>query len=248
MINIIDKSSKVPLYYQLIEMIRHDIEYNYHDDERLSSEREICEQYCLSRSTVRQALLELERQGYIYRIHGKGTFVSPRKINQNLLNFYSFSKEMKKIGRVPSSKVISFECLGCEAFLAEKLKLQPGDEIYRFVRIRLADGEPMMVDISHVPVKRFPGLTKEELLCDAMYDIFIRQFGVEINYAEEKFQAVSTDKQIAEYLHMDCSLPSLKIERFTYEKSKIIEYTITYARGDQFIYSIRLEKNDSDTV
>lgn len=59
---------------------------------------------------------------------------------------------------------------------------------------------------------------------------------------------MSTDKQIAEYLHMDCSLPSLKIERFTYEKSKIIEYTITYARGDQFIYSIRLEKNDSDTV
>lgn len=245
-LKLIDKNSKVPLYCQLMQILIHDIENNLPRDARLPSEREICEKYDLSRSTVRQAFQELERDGYIYKLHGKGTFVSPKKFNQDLLKFYSFTNEMKKKGKEPGSKVVEFELLPCSDSLSAKMKLETGTMIYRFVRIRLADGEPVMVDISYVPAKRFAGLTKEDLNRYAMYDIFARRFAVDITYAEEKFQAVQTDEKIAGYLKIDQVIPCLKIERFTYEKDLMIEYTITLARGDQFVYSIKLDKKDVD--
>lgn len=242
----IDKSSRIPLYCQLMEIIIKDIEKNLKMDDQLLSERDFCNRYDLSRSTVRQAFQELEREGYIYKIHGKGTFVSPKKMNQDLLKFYSFTNEMKRIGKEPSSKVLDFEIICCDKTLAQKMKVNIGCKIYRFVRLRLADGQPIMFETSHIPCKRFPGLASEVFNQFGMYDIFARFYQVEITYAEEKFQAVMTDEKTAHHLNVQRALPSLKIERFTYEKENVIEYTISMARGDQFIYSIKLDKKEID--
>ena len=76
----INKESRIPLYYQLIDILIEMIEKGYiSENDQLPSERELCETYNVSRSTVRQAMQELEREGYVYREHGKGTFVSPKK-------------------------------------------------------------------------------------------------------------------------------------------------------------------------
>lgn len=239
----IDKASKLPFYYQLMEQIIAAIEsHRLEVDEKLPSERELCDNYGLSRSTVRQAFLELEQQGYIYKIHGKGTFVSPKKFNQELLKFYSFTSEMKKIGKVPSSRVLSFEEIVCDKCLAQKLRTEEGKMAYCFQRLRLADDKPVMIEISHVPVERFAGLTREMLEQNAMYDIFSHKYGVEFTFAEENFQAVMTDDNTAKFLNIKKSLPSLKIERFTFERDSVIEYTVSMARGDQMIYSVRLNK------
>ena len=240
---IIDKDSKLPLYSQLMQFIIDEIEHHHIEvDEKLPSEREFCSKYDLSRSTVRQAFLELEQDGYIYKIHGKGTFVSPKKFNQELLKFYSFTSEMKKIGKVPSSRVLSFDTVACDWSLAQKLHTTAGTEVYRFQRLRLADDKPVMIETSYIPKARFAGFTGEMLEQHAMYDIFAHDYGVEFTYAEEKFQAVMTDDRTAKFLNVKKSLPSLKIERFTYERELVIEYTVSMARGDQMIYSIRLNK------
>lgn len=239
----IDKDSKLPLYCQLMQRIIEAIEeHRLEVDEQLPSERELCSDYGLSRSTVRQAFLELEQQGYIYKVHGKGTFVSPKKLNQELLKFYSFTSEMKKIGKVPSSRVLSFDVVTCDRHLAQKLGTAEGAEAYCFQRLRLADDKPVMLETSYVPVCRFQGLTREMLENSAMYDIFTHQYGVEFTFAQENFQAVVTDERTARFLRVEKSMPSLKIERFTYEKDNVIEYTVSMARGDQMIYSIRLNR------
>lgn len=243
----IDKTSRIPLYCQLMEVIITDIEKNLVRDAQLPSEREFCEKYNLSRSTVRQAFLELEREGYIYKIHGKGTFVSPKKFNQELLKFYSFTNEMKRAGKEPRSEVLSFETIKADKTLSEKMKLPAGTKLYRFSRLRLADQEPMMLETSYVPSERFPGLTKEDLKQNAMYEVFARRFAVDITHAEEKFQAVPTGEKTAKYLNIQREIPSLKIERFTYEKDLVIEYTVSMARGDQFVYSIKLDKKDIES-
>lgn len=242
----IDKNSRIPLYCQLMEIIMKEIETKLKVDDQLPSEREFCERYDLSRSTVRQAFLELEKEGYIYKIHGKGTFVSPKKLNQDLIKFYSFTDEMKKIGKTPTSKVLEFETIHCDKKLAQKMRLGAGCKVYRFVRLRLADGRPTLLETSYVPCARFPALTGELLQEQSMYDIFARRFHVDITYAEEKFQAVTTDEKTAHYLNMQHILPSLQIERFTYEKERLIEYTVSMARGDQFVYSIKLDKKEID--
>lgn len=239
----IDKQSRIPLYYQLMDIIIGMIEEGkLTEDDQLPSERELCDTFDISRSTVRQAIQELEKEGYIYRVHGKGTFISPEKFKQDLLEFYSFTEEMKKIGKTPSSEVLDFSIVNCNEKLARKMKLNVGDRIYIFTRLRLADGEPMMLETSHVPCNRFPDLTKDQLQQNAMYDIFTKKYDAAFTSAEEIFQSVLTRETESELLKYPSGLPSMMIERITYEKNIIIEYTKGIARGDRFKYHVVLKK------
>lgn len=239
----IDKTSRIPLYYQLMNIIVEMIEDgNLKEDDRLPSERELCEKYRVSRSTVRQAIQELEKEGYIYKVHGKGTFVSPEKFKQDLLEFYSFTEEMKKIGKIPSSKVLDFKIVKCNKQVAKKMKLNVGEDIYIFTRLRLANKEPMILETSYIPYNRFPGLTKEQLEAYPMYHIFTKKYNANFTCAEEVFQPVLTREEEAKILNYTPGQASMLIERYTFEKDKVIEYTKGIARGDRFKYAVVLEK------
>ncbi len=175
----IDKDSRLPLYYQLMEIIIEEIEIEkLREHDQLLSERELCEKYDISRATVRQAIQELEKEGYIYKQHGKGTFVSTKEYKQDLLQFYSFTEEMKKLGKVPSSKVVNFELIESDTKVAKKMKINVGETVYKFTRLRLADNQPMMIETSYLPYNRFPNINKNDLETEALYDIFTSQFNV----------------------------------------------------------------------
>lgn len=238
--NGIDKASRTPLYLQLIDKLINKIENYMEEDDRLPSEREICEIYSLSRPTVRQALDALERDGYIYKVHGKGTFVAPKKFNQDLVEFYSFTEEMKKIGKIPKSEVVGFEMIAANSIISEKLRITEGDLVYKLTRIRKADNVPMLFEVSYLPYNRFKNLTKKVLEERAMYEIFKEDFNVVMTSAEEYFKPVLTNKLESHYLNIVEGSPSLKIERFTFERNSIIEYTVSIARGDKFTYRVRL--------
>ncbi len=158
----IDKNNKLPLYYQLYEIIVHDIKKGtFAEHDKLPSERELCERFEISRSTVRQAMNELEKDGYIYKEHGRGIFVSPKSFKQDLFKFYSFTDEMKKIGKTPTSKVLDFKKIKSDERLARKLGVKTNQNLYEFTRLRLADDEPIMLETSYLPMVRFPNLTRE---------------------------------------------------------------------------------------
>lgn len=237
---IIDKSSKIPLYLQLKEILIGKIEKTMDSDDQLPSEREICETYDLSRTTVRQALDELEKEKYIYKVHGKGNFISPKRYNQDLISFYSFTEEMKKAGRKPKSEVIGFEIRESGEKLANIFKQNEDDLAYKVTRIRKADDIPMMYEVTYLPFERFKELKKEKLEMAPMYDVFSSEYNVRITSAEEVFEPILTSKLESIYLDVEEGSPSLKIERFTYEGSKIIEYTVGIARGDKFKYRVKL--------
>lgn len=239
----INKESRIPLYYQLVDVITEMIEKGrLKENDQLPSERELCDIYDISRSTVRQAIQELEKEGYIYKIQGKGTFVSPKIFKQDLLEFYSFTEEMKKIGKTPRSKVLNFDIIECSEKLSRKMKIDIGDKVYIFTRLRLADDEPMMLETSYVPYERFPRLSKEQLQQRAMYDIFKTEYNTSFTGAEEIFQSVLTREYEAELLNYSVGLPSMMIERITYEHERVIEYTKGIARGDRFKYHVALKK------
>ena len=237
----IDKTSRIPLYLQLMDILVNKMEDEIGENGQLPSEREICQQYDLSRTTVRQAINELEKDGYIYKVHGKGTFVSPKKVSQELVKFYSFTEEMKKLGKVPISKVLSFDVLEADRKISNKLLIAEGSKVYCFSRLRIADDIPMMLETSFVPYDLFPGITKEDLEHTALYEIFRNRFQTEITLAEELFMPVMTAEKESKLLKMHPSLPSLRIERLTHGVDRVIEYTDTIARGDKFKYHVRLE-------
>ncbi|NWO14436.1 MAG: GntR family transcriptional regulator [Virgibacillus sp.] len=238
---VLDKSSKVPLYLQLMNEIIEKIEQEtYEEHDKLPSERELCDMYKLSRITVRQALQELEREGYIYKLHGKGTFVSATSIEQNLVKLYSFTEEMKKVGKTPMTKVLSFKEIAIDTRIANKMGLEPLDEVFEVVRLRLADEQPLMYETSYLPKKWFPYLTKEKLMEKPMYDIFSHDYQVHVTRAIERFSATQLRETEAGYLNAPTQQPAMLIKRFAYHHEQLIEYTISVARGDKFDYTVEL--------
>lgn len=240
---VIDKNSRIPLYLQLMDILIEKINKSLGENEQLLSEREICEIYDVSRTTVRQALDELERDGYIYKVHGKGTFVAPKRVNQDLVSFYSFTEEMKKIGKEPSSQIVGFEIIQSGDKLSSKFKMKEEDLVYKIIRIRKADNVPMMYEITYLPFERFEGLSKDQLEGRAMYDVLTKEYNTKLTFAEEYFEPILTNKLESIYLEINEGAPSLKIERYTYENSKLIEYTVGVARGDKFKYRVQLKNN-----
>lgn len=237
----IDKKSRIPLYLQLMEEIISKIESDaYNADGKLPSERELCQLYDVSRITVRQTLQELEREGYIYKLHGKGTFVATKPLNQNLINLYSFTDEMKKLGKVPSVKVLSFNRTQVDDRLASIMNLNKDEEVYKIVRIRLADEEPLLYETSHLPVYLFPDLKKDDLEKKPMYSILNEHYGVQVTRAVEQFSPIIPSSIEAEHLNTDRTIPAMLIKRYAYRRDTLIEYTKSVARGDKFEYTVEL--------
>ena len=238
--NKIDKNSNTPLYIQLIDILIHKIENNMEENGQLDSERDICEKYGVSRTTVRQALDELEKNRYIYKVQGKGNFISPRIMEQDLVKVSSFTAEMKKIGKKPTSKLLGFEILEVNDNILKKLKLSKNDLVFKISRIRIADNIPMIYEITYLPYERFKGMTKEMLGENPLYDILKNNFQVSITSAEEVIESILLNKVESIYLDTPQEHAGLKIERITFEHMKAIEYTISIARGDKFKYRVTL--------
>ncbi|EOR28110.1 GntR family transcriptional regulator [Clostridium sartagoforme AAU1] len=239
----VDKTSRTPLYLQLMNILIDIIENTLEENEQILSEREICEIYDVSRTTVRQAMDELEKEGYIYKVHGKGTFVSPRRMNQDLISFYSFTEEMKKLGKKPKSEVTGFEIIQAGDKISSIFKISSEDLLYKISRIRMADGIHMLYETTYLPFNRFKGITREQLEEKPMYDVLIKEFNARLTSAEEFFQPILTNKLESIYLDIKEGSPSLKIERLTYENESVIEYTVSVARGDKFKYRVKLNNN-----
>ncbi|NFG41445.1 GntR family transcriptional regulator [Clostridium botulinum] len=239
--NKIDKSSKIPLYAQLMEILINQIENYMEENDQLDSEREICDKYGVSRTTVRQALDELEKQKYIYKVHGKGNFISSRRVKQDLIKVYSFTDEMRKLGKKPISKLLNFEIAEPDSKILRKLKLKENEIVYKITRIRIADDIPMIYEVTYLPYDKFNGITKKDLEENPMYEIFKNDFKVHITSAEEVLESISINKLESIYLDVSQGEPGLKIERTTYENKQVIEYTVSIARGDKFKYRVCLK-------
>ena len=113
---------KQPLYDQLVDILTEKIENEYRPGDLMPSERELSERYALSRTTVRLALQELERLGLVVRQHGRGTFVADRAAQAtNLMQAYSFTNQMRSLGRVPETTILEFSEIEVDKNLAEHL-------------------------------------------------------------------------------------------------------------------------------
>lgn len=238
------RSRGIALYHQLeTELIDLINRGELKENDKLPSERELCDQYNVSRTTARQAIGELERKEYVFKVHGKGTFVSPKVYKQQLLKFYSFTEEMRKLGKNPSSQILSFELMGADKKIAEKLRIEENSQVYKILRLRIADDTPMMVEFTYLPEYRFIGLKEEMLQEKPMYDIFREGYNVSITKAKESFKPVLISKSDSKVLNVEGGTAAMRIERVTFENNRVIEYTVSVSRGDKFEYTVVLEED-----
>lgn len=236
----LETTSDKPLYLQLVDELETTIREEMSVNDKLQSERELTDKYGVSRITVRLALQELESRGLVYKQQGKGTFVSA--ISDSVVDLsmaYSFTEQMKKMGKTPSTTIISFTQSVPPRSLREQMGLGEGEDVYILERLRSADQVPMMLEISYIPVSHFPKLTQELLEKKPLYDVFAMDYKQPIRLAEEEFYASLALDYDAKWLEIPENSPVLQLQRKSYNaKNKLIEYTVSVARADQFRYKV----------
>lgn len=236
-------SMKITLQEQLTSLLTNYIG-NLSPDTKLPSERRLADKYELSRNTVRAALMELEITGKVRRIHGKGTFVNKMDPNSDLGSGYRFSKQMSLLGKKPQTKILSFERTEVDDRYFQNLDVDLGREIIKITRLHLADGLPMILERSFLPVDRFKLLTRKMITGKSLYRVFADEFDEKVKYADEYFLSGIVNNNDAKILELNEGDPCLNIRRKTYnQRNQIIEFSLSVARSDQFTYHVRHDIN-----
>lgn len=232
--------TKEPLYRLIIDTMIDNIETKkWMPDSKIPAERALSIKYNVSRATIRTAIAELKKKGLVYQKKGSGTYIS--KHNQNhLVQFYSFTEQMKKIGKIPSSIVIAFELIIPPKYIVKKLELEADDQVYYIERLRLADDAPMMIEATYIPQSRMKNLTLERVKQSPLYDIFREDYHVIIMYAIESFRSTIVPNEYRSMLECRKNESGMLITRLTHTQKGPIEYTESIARGDSFSYEVTL--------
>lgn len=238
----LDEKAPVTLYYQLKNIIIDKINSNeWPVNTKIPTERQLCEMYNVSRITVRQSIEKIERDGYLYRKQGKGTFVTLPKLEQRLSNFYSFSEEIKKMGYIPGSKILLFTTTKANDTIADNLSIDKGTLVYMIKRLRLASNEPFAVEISYIPYYRFKDLQENDISSNGLYNTLKQKYKVNPDEATETFEAVLINSEESGFLQIKKNSPGLLLERLTYAGGKTVEYCKSVIRGDRYKYKVILK-------
>lgn len=234
----IDKKSPIPVYYQLRKIIENQIKSQVlKPGDLIKSEKELGEEYSISRMTIRQALRELELEGLIIRERGRGTFVAPAKIEQEGL--MSFTDMALKKGMIPSTLVVSFNEI-VDNSIGEKLNLKEGEKLYQLIRIRGANNVRVAVEKVYIPVKMVP-LFNEKDLTSSLYKILNDDYDISILSSKTSFSSVTCKDELKKQLEINEDMPLLKLENIYYSP-KIVYYEESYYRSDYFKITVNLNK------
>lgn len=182
----LDKSSPVPLYYQLAEMLRERIESgSLKPGDQLPSERELGEQHGISRMTVRQAITYLAQKGTLIIRPGVGTFVAEPKLTYDALHLLGFTEEMMAQGRVVSSRVLEQEIVTPPAAVVVKLGLAPNAKTVKIVRLRLEGETPLLLETIHISAAPCPRLEKQDLARNSLYSVLENKYDIVLKRAPD---------------------------------------------------------------
>jgi GntR family transcriptional regulator len=233
---------RLPKYYQVKRQLL-DLTAAMDAGSPVPPERELARHYGTSRTTVRQALAELVIEGRLLRMQGKGTFVAKPKVAQSL-ELASYTEGMRAHGLHPQTKILDIGYVAADQQLASLLAIRPGGRALRIHRLRLADGEPMSIDTSHLPARRFPGLRKELERHRSLYETLRTEFGVQLAEAEETIETVLADPHDARLLGVDPGLPLLLLSRHALDvDGEPVEWAQSWYRGDRYKFVTRLRRS-----
>ena len=202
--------------------------------EAIPSERQLSADLGVSRLTLRAALDDLAREGYVVRRRGSGTFVGEPKIAQEL-TMTSFTDDMRRRGMRPSSRTLELRVLPAGARLGRLLHLSPSEPVVVASRLRLADGESMAIETVHVREKHVSGLTAQDLEETSFYELLRDRYGIVVVGGTQTIEPTVTDEEESAALGVPLHSPAFRFERVTHsETGEIVEFVESIYRGDRY--------------
>jgi GntR family transcriptional regulator len=230
----------VPLHHQVYLDLVSALDSNeWRSGDRLPPERELARRYGCSLITVRRALSELAREQRIERTRGRGTFVLHPRLDLNFGGNRGFADEMLTRGLDPATRLIAARPESAGEAVAAALDLELGSPTLYLERLRLAGGEPLLLEQVHLPAERFPGLLASDLEHNSLYDLLVERYGTRIVRAREALEPVLLRTREAGLLDQAPGKPALLVEGIAYDADgRPIEFARSYVRGDRTRYYV----------
>lgn len=237
----IDKDAPLPLYHQVREALMTLItDGALQEGSLIPTEREIGEKLQVSRITVRRAIDELVREGYLVTQQGKGTFVARPKIKRRTTQMKSFSEQMLEEGHRPGSQLLSLRHEKATGHVASMLQIKTDDWIWVVERLRYADDEPICISLTYLNLPLEVVLTPAELQRETSLWAIMEKKGIRLKKSEATVQAIPAGEREAELLQIETGLPLLLVEGVVYtDDDAPVEYHQMFNRGDRYKYSIQ---------
>ncbi|MBI5578864.1 MAG: GntR family transcriptional regulator [Deltaproteobacteria bacterium] len=242
----LNSQEATPLYQKLRDILRKQVEDGrYLPDHAIPSERDLCQQYQISRITVRQAIAEMINEGILYRKQGKGTFVARRKVNQGLSRIVTFSRTVMDIGMKPSTRILFHGLLPAGLEVASILKLPDAGQVLKMVLLGQGDDHPLVVYESYFPPRVGKKMLKEATTREkqglpfSSYDLYGRNTGLYPARVSQTLEAVAADNLQARMLEVPKATALLRVTSiFTTRDHSPLELRRALYRGDYYKFNV----------
>jgi GntR family transcriptional regulator len=235
------RTARVPKYYRLKKHLL-DMTQTQAPGTPVPPERTLAAEFDTSRTTVRQALQELVVEGRLERIQGKGTFVAKPKVSQ-ALQLTSYTEDMRAQGLEPTSQLLDIGYITADDRLADLLDISAGGRVLRIERLRMANGEPMAIETTHLSAKRFPALRRSLVKYTSLYTALAEVYDVHLAEAEETIETSLATPREAGLLGTDVGLPMLLLSRHSLDRTgQPVEWVRSVYRGDRYKFVARLQR------
>lgn len=235
----IETGSPLPLYYQLKQVLLHQIQNgDFRPGEVFPSEKELEERYAVSRITVRRALGDLASEGYISRQAGRGTFVLPGKLLDRSEKLGGLIEDLLDQGYEVQSEILEHRLVPVPQDIGARLAIPEGNSVLYFEKLVYADGAPIALAMCYFNLGPHVQLTVDELNQSTIYPLLERKYGIVIRHAERTIEATAALRREAKVLGVKVNAPMLLARLHVIdERGQPVAYVKTLYRGDRYKHS-----------
>ncbi len=233
-----------PLYDQVYQaLLQQIVDGTYQIHQQLPSEKELSELFNVSRITIRQALNQLQLEHLIYKIQGKGTFVSAPKSFQNISELQGFAEAMTDLGHEVFNVVKEFRFIPATPHIASKLKVSVNSTVVEIKRIRLLNRKPVSFELTYLPEAIGTALQQTNLSTRDVFLAIEEDLSIALGHADLNIDATLADEELSELLQVDLHAPLLRVERLTHDHAgHPIDFEYLYFSGERFQYRLRVDR------
>jgi GntR family transcriptional regulator len=239
----IDRRSPVPYYFQLKQLIADEmVAGRWQVGERIPSENALCEHFGVSRTTVRQALAELESEGLLLREKGRGAFVAePRSSSWFLQSSHGFHEEATRAGRTVTSTVLRREVEPLPQWAARRLELPAGSSGITLERLRSVDANVVMYVQSHLLEELTDVVTNAELESGSLYEALKAERRLEVSGGRRVVEATRARDELARLLEVEPGAAVLQVEAVSWDRDlKPFECYRAWHRSDRTTIEVQV--------
>ncbi|PKL51676.1 MAG: hypothetical protein CVV37_05260 [Nitrospira bacterium HGW-Nitrospira-1] len=242
--NPIDREKPQKLYVQLYSVLKAKIESGeWSVGSQIPTEEELCKIYEVSKATVKLAVLELARQGYLKRQQGKGTFVCKRVISEGLTMHTSFKELMLDAGLDFSTQVLARTVMMPTDDLDVKLNITADTHVFYIKRLRSINGEPVLLQEAYIPCQACPTLLDEDVANNSLFDLLEKKHSIKITKIKDYIELAYLTDDDARLLGLSGGSPALVMEQQFYSGEFQVMYIRSIKRSDRFRFFIEFERN-----